>query len=233
MKRYESGGSAFQLSVPRLDIHAGAKLAFIGESGSGKSTVLELLAMILRPTSSAVFEFAPDNKGRFEIDAVWQSGGQDELADLRRQHIGFVLQNGGLLPYLTVRQNIDLSRSLRYGDAGPESQQWASRLNIAEQLDKLPSALSIGQRQRAAIARALVHNPAVLIADEPTAALDPYNAELTMELMSGLVDELGMTLILASHAHELMRKSGLHPVDHTVEMIDENTMHVTVADASG
>ncbi len=208
----------------------GAKLAFIGESGSGKSTLLELLAMILRPTDSGAFSFCPRPQvDNHDIAAAWQSGDVDLLSDLRSRHIGYVLQYGGLLPYLTVRENINLSRRLLHGPGEDVAEHWAGKLRIAAQLAKQPAELSVGQRQRVAIARALAHDPTVLIADEPTAAIDPLNAERIMELMIGLVDELGVTLIVASHAHELMQRAGLSMIDHRIDASDPNSMHVTVS----
>ena len=220
------------LSIPRLDIRAGAKLAFVGESGSGKSTLLELLAMILRPTSSDAFRFAPQSDHAVhDIAAIWSRDDADALGDLRSRHIGYVLQNGGLLPYLPVRENIELSCRLLRRPVTDVARQLADRLQISQQLDKFPAALSVGQRQRAAIARALAHEPCVLIADEPTAAIDPINAQRIMTLMTGLVDELGVTLIVASHAHTLMQHAGLTMVDHRIEVRSDNSMHVTVSDA--
>jgi putative ABC transport system ATP-binding protein len=105
-------------------------------------------------------------------------------------------------------------------------------LNIAAQLGKRPGELSVGQRQRVAIARALVHDPTVLIADEPTAAVDPLNAERIMEVMVGLVDETGVTLIVASHAHRLMQSAGLRMIDHRISADSGNAMQVTVSDAA-
>lgn len=233
VKSYSGGGTEFRLCVPRLDIPAGAKLAFVGESGAGKSTLLELLAMILRPTSSEAFRFRPAPTGPdSDVAAAWRAGQADLLSDLRSRHIGYVLQTGGLLPYLSVRDNINLPRRLLGRDVDGVAERWAGRLDIPAQLDKLPAALSVGQRQRAAIARALAHEPAVLIADEPTAAVDPLNAERIMALMTGLVDELNVTLIVASHAHGLVRQAGLRLIDHRIEAADEYSMQVTVADVA-
>ena len=186
--------------------------------------------MILRPDSSDRFTFRPGSKkGVNDVAAAWQAGDVDRLADLRSRHIGYVLQHGGLLPYLTVRENINLSRRLLHGPGDDVAAHWGEKLRIAAQLDKRPAELSIGQRQRVAVARALAHDPTVLIADEPTAAIDPVNAERIMELMVGLVDELGVTLVVASHAHTLMRHAGLHMVNLGVETGERTSMNVTVS----
>ena len=189
--------------------------------------------MILRPDSSGRFTFRPRSQGDAnDIAAAWQTGDVDRLADLRSRHIGYVLQHGGLLPYLSIRENINLSRRLLHGPGEDVAELWAERLGIAAQLDKRPAELSVGQRQRVAIARALAHDPTVLIADEPTAAIDPLNAERIMGLMVGLVDELGVTLVIASHAHTLMQDAGLRMIDLCIDTPDRNSMHVTVSHAA-
>ncbi len=233
VKSYAAGGTEFRLSVPRLDIARGAKLAFVGESGSGKSTLLELLAMLLKPSESGAFFFRPMEQGdSHDVAAAWRSADPDFMAGLRSRHIGYVLQYGGLLPYLTVRENIELSRRLLHRPEEGAAEHWAERLNIADQLVKLPAELSVGQRQRVAIARALAHDPSVLIADEPTAAVDPVNAARIMEVMVGLVDEMGVTLIVASHALGLMQRAGLRMIDHRIDANSGNSLHVVVSDAA-
>lgn len=215
--------------MPRLDIARGSKLALIGESGSGKSTLLELLAMILMPTKSGTFDFAPgDESPSSDIDAIWHQRGSDQLSELRSRYIGYVLQHGGLLPYLTVRKNIELSRVLLGLPIDSVSESLSEQLGIAPQLDKLPSALSVGQRQRAAIARALAHEPPIVIADEPTAAIDPLNSQRIMALLVDLVEALGVTLILATHAHGLVRDGGFMLLPHEIVSSDGQSMTVSV-----
>jgi len=218
------------LRIPQLEVARGAKLAFIGESGSGKSTLLELLAMILKPSKSGMFRFRPiASDPGVDIDKVWRSNGSDRLSEWRSRYIGYVLQHGGLLPYLTVRGNIELPRRLLDLEVGRVAEELAERLGIAPQLDKLPAELSVGQRQRAAIARALAHEPPIVIADEPTAAIDPLNAERITLLLARLTDELGVTLIVASHAQDLMRRTGFTLVSHDVDTADEHSMSVSVS----
>lgn len=186
--------------------------------------------MILRPTEAAAFRFQPRaDEAAVDVHAAWQADASDRLSDLRSRHIGYVLQHGGLLPYLTVRRNIELPRRLLGLPAGHVADRLADRLGISQQLDKLPAALSVGQRQRAAIARALAHDPPIVIADEPTAAIDPINAARITRLLARLADELDVTLIVASHAQDLMRDAGFTLLGHEIEFADEVSMSVQVS----
>ena len=229
-KIYDAGGARFRLRIPHLDVQRGSKLAFIGESGSGKSTMLELLAMILMPTRSGAFSFTPLPASEpHDLDAIWRERDADRLSELRSRYVGYVLQHGGLLPYLTVRKNIELPRQLLNLPVDGVAADLTGKLGIDRQLNKLPSALSVGQRQRAAIARALAHEPPIVIADEPTAAIDPLNAKRIVSLLVELVKELGVTLILATHAHDLVQRGGFTVLEHEVRTEDESAMTVTVS----
>jgi putative ABC transport system ATP-binding protein len=229
-KKFSASGTEFCLRVPALDIARGAKVAFIGESGSGKSTLLELLAMILTPTASRVFRFAPEReRPAHDVDELWDAHDTDELGNLRSRHIGYVLQYGGLLPYLSVRANIELPRRLLEMPIERTAARLAAELGIEAQLDKLPATLSVGQRQRAAIARALAHEPAIVIADEPTAAVDPMNAERIVALLVALTEARGVTLIVATHAHDLARRAGFAVLVHRVVTADDRSMTVQVS----
>lgn len=217
------------MSIKRLDIARGAKLAFIGESGSGKSTLLELLAMLLRPDSCTEFSLRPQDGGiQHDLASEWLLNHTEKFAEWRGRHVGYIMQTGGLLPYLTVQENIELPLRLLQIPLQDTARQWTSKLAISAQLGKLPAMLSVGQRQRAEVARALAHGPAILIADEPTSAVDPINAERMVELLCELADEFNVTLLLATHAQRLAQQFGLKLIEHQINAIDEQSHEVII-----
>jgi putative ABC transport system ATP-binding protein len=138
------------------------------------------------------------------------------------------MQTGGLLPYLTVRENINLSRRLLDMHDDGLVEELTKDLGIKQHLDKLPHKLSVGERQRVAIGRALAHRPSIVIADEPTASLDPIAAERIMSLFIELVDELHITVILASHAWRHINRLGLRHLEHHTERKEDGSMTETV-----
>lgn len=208
----------FRLSVPHVDIRAGEQIAVLGQSGCGKSTLLDLLAMTLEPSACGSFSFEPETGHQADIQEAWVKRRLDLMAGLRGRHIGYVLQTGGLLPFLTVRENIELPRRLCRLVQDDTVQILAERLQIAGQLRKLPAALSVGQRQRVAVARALAHQPTVILADEPTASLDPHTSAEVMELFVDLAAQNGTTLVVASHEWEKTTALGLTRLHH--EQVD-------------
>ena len=192
-------GVGFRLLVPRIQIHAGENIALIGHSGCGKSTLLDILALILRPDESDDLSLHPVQGDNHDVARLWKRNSYSQLSQIRKQHIGYVLQSGGLLPYLTVRENIELPRRLLKLPDDDSIDSISKVLGISRQLDKLPGLLSAGERQRAAFARALSHRPSILIADEPTAALDPITAHKIMAVVMEVIRGLKITLITASH----------------------------------
>ena len=201
-------GSDYQIVLPRLILGRGEVAAITGASGCGKSTLLEMIGLILRPDGLGQFRLG-DADG-LDVAALLRDDRQAQLADIRAQRLGFVLQSGGLLPFLSVRQNIELPRRM-LGLPGKSElvDEAISRLCLQPLLGKLPAQLSIGERQRVAVARALAHDPAVVLADEPTAALDPALAEEVMTLLSELALEQGTTLLVVTHDAELAAGAGI------------------------
>lgn len=205
------GSQRYSLVIPHLELAAGQQWALVGPSGSGKSTVLDLLALVLSPDASQRFEFASP-AGHVDVSGLWRDARRNELAQLRSWQIGYVLQIGGLLSYLDVRDNIGLPRKLLGMSDDGTVERLAAQLEVGEQLNKKPQQLSVGQRQRVSCARALAHNPQLLLADEPTAALDPLNAMRVMELLLGRAREQGACCVIATHDEALAEQVGLQPL---------------------
>lgn len=198
------GAQRYSLVIPGLQLRAGEQLAVVGPSGCGKSTLLDLLALVLAPDQVGQFDF-----NRIDIAGLWRGDQQSELAQLRSRHLGYVLQTGGLLGFLDVRGNIALSRQLLGLKDDGSVARLAEQLEITDQLDKKPAALSVGQRQRVSCARALAHGPQLLLADEPTAALDPLNAERVMQALLAQARNNSACCVIATHDEPLARASGL------------------------
>ena len=208
-----AGEKGFILTVPELLIRQGEKVALVGMSGCGKSTLLDLLAMLLRPDEAEEFAFLPDEGKGLDVNEAWRRKNLDALAATRMVNMGYVLQTGGLLPFLSVRHNIGLSRQGLGLPVREAVEAWAEHLGIGRHLEKLPAQLSVGERQRVAIARAMAHEPSVVIADEPTASLDPINAEEIMGLFTALTEEYGVTLIMATHDWSTLGERGFRRVE--------------------
>jgi len=222
-------GVTFRLRVPSLQINQGEKIALVGESGCGKSTLLDMLALIAPPTSAAAFLFRPEIEGdATDVARIWKKRYMNQLGDLRKRHMGYVMQTGGLLPYLTVRDNMSLSRSVLGLKANDTVESLARELGIARHLDKLPETLSVGERQRVAIGRALAHEPSIVIADEPTASVDPFAAEKIMSLFIGLAEERSITVVVASHAWRHIERLGLRRLAHNTHRSKDGRTTETV-----
>lgn len=199
-KTLEKGRTRFTLRIPELTLYRGEFLAFVGESGCGKTTLLDLLGLISAHTSADRFDFY--NAGG--TPQAIANASEEYLARIRRRHLGYVLQSGGLLPFLTVGENILLPRRLNGLETREEAQRLASQLGIAAHWQKKPAFLSGGQRQRVAIARALAHAPDVVLADEPTGAVDRVTAQEICNLLCKAARFRGATVLMVTHDESLV-----------------------------
>ncbi len=180
-----------------LRVTAGEFLAIAGPSGSGKSTLLNLIGCIDKPTS-----------GRILIDGVDTSKlNPTRMTALRREKIGFVFQTFNLIPVFTAAENVEFPLLVQGVSAGVRRQRVAAALEsvgLSARANHRPDLLSGGERQRVAVARAIVHRPALVLADEPTANLDTHNATQLIDLMHDLNRRLGLTFIFSTHDARLL-----------------------------
>jgi putative ABC transport system ATP-binding protein len=182
-----------------LSLCAGESCLLLGPSGSGKTTLLSILGCLLSPSGGALAL-----RGR-PVDFARRG----DLAEIRRRQIGFVFQHAQLLPFLTLEENLRVvgrNAGLPPDTVEGRIDELTGRLGVAGLRKKLPDHVSGGQRQRFAVARALLHGPAVVLADEPTAALDRDNGDAVVELLTGETRRAGAVLLTVSH--------DLHLVDH-------------------
>jgi putative ABC transport system ATP-binding protein len=204
----EQNGVVFELTVPAFSLISGSFVALLGENGSGKSTLLDVLALILPPTNCEAFTLAmgvSQEHRIVDVKRLWEDGNEAELAAIRRNFLGYVLQTGGLFPFLSVRQNIELPlRMLGLPYAGAV-EALAKHLKISDFLEKKPQFLSGGQRQRSAVGRALIHHPRVILADEPTAAVDRIGARAIIADLVRLSKQEGATVLMVTHDPDLIQ----------------------------
>jgi putative ABC transport system ATP-binding protein len=182
-----------------LSIARGEIVGMLGPSGSGKSTILTAMALINPPTS-----------GHIAISGTPVRDGSKALVDLRafrRQHLGFVFQKANLIPFLTALENVQIA--LEVNDTAPKAARQRAMelldyLGVAERANNLPVALSGGEQQRVAVARALANNPSLILADEPTAALDSQRGRQVMELFAKVAHERNAGVLVVTHDHRTL-----------------------------
>ena len=177
-----------------LTVKPGEFLAIVGPSGSGKSTLFHIIGGLTPPTSGEVHVAGQD------LAAMTEAG----RTRLRKRSVAFVFQKFNLLPNLTARDNIAIARHIGGFDSKPEASfgDVLRLLGIANRLDHKPSELSGGEQQRVAIARAIVNHPAILLADEPTGNLDSETSKAVLEILRGLNERLGQTILMITHNPE-------------------------------
>ncbi|MEI7673160.1 MAG: ABC transporter ATP-binding protein [Deltaproteobacteria bacterium] len=197
-KQYGEGEAAV-LAVRGINfgIESGELIAIMGESGSGKSTLLTVMGALNSPT-----------RGKYRVDEIdVYALGQEERADFRRNYLGFVFQSFHLIPYLTVRENVMLPLTpIKIGKKQKRvmAEEALGRVGLTGKGGRLPSQISGGEQERAAIARAMVNKPPILLADEPTGNLDTKNTREMMNLLQQLNSD-GMTIIMVTHNSECAR----------------------------
>ena len=185
------------LEDANLDVCSGEVLLLMGPSGSGKTTLLSIMGCILRPTSGSVQVAG--------IETATMS--QRELPAVRLRHIGFVFQAFNLFPTLTVGENVEVAldlKGIRGTRARRQSHDLLAEVGLAEKFNTLPADLSGGQKQRVALARALAGDPEVLLADEPTAALDSQTGRTVMQLMCDLAHKRGRAVAIVTHDNRIL-----------------------------
>jgi len=193
-----------------LTVARGEVVALLGPSGAGKSTLLTAVGLINPPT-----------KGRIIINGILVLDAEKAQVDLRvfrRKHLGFVFQKANLIPFLSAVENVQVA--LEVNDVAPRqarrrAMELLDYLGVAERAGNLPDALSGGEQQRVAVARALANQPSLLLADEPTAALDSHRGRQVMELFRKVAHEQGSGVLVVTHDHR-----ALDVFDRTVEMED-------------
>jgi putative ABC transport system ATP-binding protein len=182
-----------------LSIARGEVVGMLGPSGSGKSTILTAMALINPPTS-----------GRISINGIPVLDGPRALVDLRRfrrEHLGFVFQKANLIPFLTALENVQIALEVNATpahDARRRALELLDYLGVAPRAQNLPAALSGGEQQRVAVARALANNPSLLLADEPTAALDSQRGRQVMELFARVAHERNAGVLVVTHDHRTL-----------------------------
>ncbi len=183
-----------------LDVMPGEFLSIVGPSGSGKSTLMNLIGVLDRPT-----------EGSYILDGVDVSAARDDrLSAIRNKSIGFVFQNFNLIARTNAQKNVELPMMYAGMPAGKRAQRAKELLAMVDMADRMnhqPNELSGGQKQRVAIARAMANDPAIILADEPTGALDSKTGRLVMDLFHKLNRVQGKTIILITHNQELAQET--------------------------
>jgi ABC-type lipoprotein export system ATPase subunit len=208
--RFRYADGEFELDVPELEIERGETVAVIGPSGCGKTTLLHLMAGVRAPQSGRVVTDG------VEVTALDDGGRRD----FRIRRIGMVFQEFELLEYLTVLDNILLPYRINGSltlDAGVRgrAEGLAEQVGIADKLGRFATKLSHGEKQRVAVCRALVANPVLLLADEPTGNLDPTNTQKVLDILLDAATATGATLVTVTHDHDLLPR-----FDRSIDVMD-------------
>ena len=205
---HKSFGDLEVLKGVNLKVEKGEIVAIVGKSGAGKTTLLQLIGTLDRPTSGKVLI---DDTDVFALNDT-------QLAAFRNRHIGFIFQFHQLLPEFTALENVCIPAMIarqKEADYKPRAEQLLRELGLAERMNHKPNELSGGEKQRVAAARALMMQPTIILADEPTGSLDEKNKKELSDLLLKLRKEYGQTILLVTHDKELA-----HIADRVIEIVD-------------
>lgn len=188
------------IRIPRFELRKGEIVAIVGDNGCGKSTLLDMIAMLQQPDRADRFLLYTDDGKETDVLGL----GSRQVGLIRRNLLAYILQSGGLLEFLTIKQNIALVQRLKGGRL-VDSGEITRALGIDDVLGKKPGQLSGGQRQKGAIARALIQQPDIILADEPTSAMDSQSARRLMDIFTQRTKSSGTSLVLVSHDPNLVK----------------------------
>lgn len=199
-KTYGEGESAVHaIKEASFEIYAGETVALLGPSGSGKTTLITMIGCITEPTNGKL-----SLDGELMYDQKWQIS---DTRRIRREKIGFIFQAHNLIPFLNVLENVTivpLMNGVKKAQADQKAKELLDYLGVEDKLTKMPSELSGGQSQRVAIARSLANNPKIILADEPTAALDGERALSVMQLLRKLAQEQEVAIVVVTHDERML-----------------------------
>lgn len=199
-KTYGEGENAVTaIKEATFDLYCGETVALLGPSGSGKTTLITMIGCITEPSSGKL-----TLDGELMYDQKWQIS---DTRRIRREKIGFIFQAHNLIPFLNVQENVTIvpqMNGVKKADANQKAKELLDYLGVEDKLTKMPSQLSGGQSQRVAIARSLANNPKIILADEPTAALDSERALSVMQLLRKLAHEQEVAIIVVTHDERML-----------------------------
>ena len=199
-KTYGSGDSAVSaIKEANVEIYSGETVALLGPSGSGKTTLITMIGCITEPSFGRL-----SLNNEVVYDGKWLVG---DTRKVRREQIGFIFQSHNLIPFLNVIENVTLVSQMNgvpTREAIEKAKELLEYLGVGDKADKMPSQLSGGQSQRVAIARSLANNPTIILADEPTAALDGERALSVMELLKKLAHEQNVAVVVVTHDERML-----------------------------
>lgn len=194
-----------------LEINSGEIIAIVGPSGAGKTTLLQILGTLSRPDESSGASIQINNTNILELN-------ENELSEFRNQELGFIFQFHELLPEFSAQENVmipALIKGVERKKAGLRATELLNQLGLKERFNHKPNELSGGEQQRVAVARALINEPKIIFADEPSGNLDSASAEQLHQLFFDLRDQFGHTFLIVTHNQELANKA-----DRKIELVD-------------